>query len=186
MKSRGCWAAPSFRQVSPRRQGTPNARASLTPVEIRYLADCLEHAPTLAQWHFERWKHFVEGDSPERRLRLLLTRRPSRDPNRPGCRRGSAVARLRDAGRIRHGDKTRSHAVDGRCLRRAEFRRRGIASTLVHRAVREAADLGVAKLYLFTTGPEREALYAGLGWSVFDRPIYLGVERVLMSIVPAR
>jgi GNAT superfamily N-acetyltransferase len=63
-----------------------------------------------------------------------------------------------------------------------DFRRRGIASALVRRVVDEARTLDVSELYLFTTGPWRERLYAGLGWSVIDRPIYLEIERVLMSI----
>ena len=65
-----------------------------------------------------------------------------------------------------------------------EFRRRGIASALVKRVVREAVELSVARLYLYTTGAMREKLYADLGWKVLERPIYLGVARVVMSIVP--
>ena len=60
-----------------------------------------------------------------------------------------------------------------------EFRRRGIASALVRRVMEEAKAIGVPQLFLFTTGPWRERLYAGLGWSVIDRPIYLEIERVL-------
>jgi GNAT superfamily N-acetyltransferase len=155
-------------------------------VEIRYLADCPEHAPTLAQWHFEQWKHFVEGDSPERRQRLLLARAGRRaiptvfvaidDEQLLGS------ATLAEFDMETHRDLT-PWMVD--VFVAPQFRRGGIASALVHRVVHEAADLGVARLYLFTTGPMREALYAGLGWSVLDRPMYQGVERVLMSIVPS-
>jgi N-acetylglutamate synthase-like GNAT family acetyltransferase len=65
-----------------------------------------------------------------------------------------------------------------------QLRRRGIASTLVRRIVEEAHGLGVAELYLFTTGKMREQLYVDLGWSVIDRPIYQDDEHVLMSIRP--
>ena len=67
-----------------------------------------------------------------------------------------------------------------------EFRRRKIASILVRRVVEEARELGVGELYLFTTGAMREGLYAGLGWTVIDRPVYQHAERALMSICPTR
>lgn len=96
------------------------------------------------------------------------------------------VRNLSDAGRIRHGDAARPDALDGRCVCGAgisPLRDRLRAGPCI---VGEAADLGVAKLYLWTTGAMREALYAGLGWSVLERPMYQGVERALMSIVRSR
>ncbi len=65
-----------------------------------------------------------------------------------------------------------------------QLRRRKIASILVARIVDEARALGVAELYLFTTGKMREELYTGLGWTVMDRPVYREIERLLMSIRP--
>jgi GNAT superfamily N-acetyltransferase len=154
-------------------------------MEIRYLADCLEHAPSLAQWHFEQWKHLVEGDSPQRRLRLLLSRAGHRAIPTVFVALGSSQL-LGSATLAEHDMETRPELTPWMVdvFVAPEFRRRGIASLLVRRIVREAAELGVGELYLFTTGPDREKLYAGLGWSVRERPLYLGVERVLMSIVP--
>jgi len=155
-------------------------------MEIRYLADCPERTPTLAQWHFEQWKHIVDGDSPERRQRLLLARANHRAvPTVFVAVDGDLL--LGSATLAEHDMETRPNLTPWMVdvFVAPEFRRRGIASVLVRRVVREAAELAVAELYLFTTGEMREKLYADLGWKVVERPLYLGVERVVMSIVPS-
>src|ERR1700730_8621758 len=159
-------------------------------MEIHYLADVLAHAPMLAQWHYDQWHALAvarsgKEDSPERRLNLLLAR-----ANR---RVVPTVFVAVDGERLLGSATLAEHEMETRLeltpwmvdvFVALEFRRRGIASALVKRVVREAAELGVAELYLYTTGPWREKLYASLGWSVCERPVYLGIERVLMSIVP--
>jgi len=154
-------------------------------IEIHYLADLPAHAPMLAQWHYDEWRHFVDGDSPERRLRLLLARANHRAvPTVFVAVDGTRL--LGSATLAEHDMETRPDLTPWMVdvFVAPEFRRRGIASALVKRVVHEAAELGVGELYLFTTGVWREVLYAGLGWQVLGRPLYLGVERVLMSIVP--
>ena len=156
-------------------------------IEIHYLADLPEHAPMLAQWHFAQWQHFVEGDSGERRLRLLRER--ANHCAVPTVLIAVDGSQLLGSATLAEFDmETRRDLTPWMAdvFVAPEFRRCGIASALVHRIVGEAADLGVAKLYLWTTGAMREALYAGLGWSVLERPMYQGVERALMSIVPSR
>jgi hypothetical protein len=59
-----------------------------------------------------------------------------------------------------------------------------VGSALVRAVVDEAARLGVAALYLYTTSRENEAFYRGLGWSVRERVEYLGKRRVIMEITP--
>jgi GNAT superfamily N-acetyltransferase len=155
-------------------------------IEIHYLADFPAHAPLLAQWHYEQWRELEEGDSPERRLNLLRARANHRSaPTLFVALDGERL--LGSATLAEHDMETRLNLTPWMVdvFVAPEFRRRGIASALVKRVVHEAAELGVAELYLYTTGPWREQLYAGLGWSVCERPIYLGVERVLMSIVPS-
>ena len=154
-------------------------------MEIEYLADHLDFTPTLAKWHYDQWKDFVDGDSVERRQQQLRARARHRAvPTVFVAFEGAQL--LASATLAEHDMDTRldltPRMVD--VFVAPEFRRRGIASALVRRIVHEAAELGVAELYLFTTGHEREGLYAGLGWSVRERPIYRGVERVLMSIAP--
>jgi GNAT superfamily N-acetyltransferase len=154
-------------------------------VEIEYLADHLDFVPALAKWHYDQWKDFVDGDSIDRRVQLLLTRARHRAV--------PTIFVAFDGAQLLGSATLAEHDMDTRLdltpwmvdvFVAPEFRHRGIASALVRRIVHEAAELGVAELYLFTTGHERERLYAGLGWSVRERPIYRGVERVLMSIAP--
>jgi GNAT superfamily N-acetyltransferase len=155
-------------------------------MEIGYLADHLDFALTLAGWHYEQWKGLHENDSVGQRIEFLKA-----GANRlkipavfvaieNGELRGSATLAASDMETRR---ELTPWMIDVYVA--PQWRRRGIASQLVHRVVVEAAALKVAELYLFTTGPWREQLHAGLGWSVIDRPIYLGIERVLMSIHPA-
>ncbi len=154
-------------------------------MEIGYLADHLEFASTLAQWHYREWRNFFENDSVERRLTLLAAR-----SNRcaiPTIFVAFENGELRGSATLAESDMaTRRDLTPWMCdvYVAREFRRRGIASALVRRVVLEAKQLKVPEVYLFTTGPEREGLYASLGWSVVGCPDYLGVERVLMSIRP--
>jgi GNAT superfamily N-acetyltransferase len=160
-------------------------------IEIHYLADFPAHAPMLAQWHYDQWHALAlarsgKEDSLERRLNLLLARANHRVV--PTVFVALEGERLLGSATLAEDEmETRPELTPWMVdvFVAPEFRRRGIASVLVKRVVREAAELGVPELYLYTTGPWREKLYAGLGWSVRERPLYLGIERVLMSIAPS-
>lgn len=154
-------------------------------MEIAYLADYPHLAPTLAEWHYQQWNRMHANDSVARWLEYLRgASNRLRIPSvfvavENGNLLGSAT--LADYDMETRRDLTPWLAD---VFVAPEFRRRGIASALVRRVVEEAKALLVPQLYLFTTGPWRERLYAGLGWSVIDRPIYLEIERVLMIIRP--
>jgi GNAT superfamily N-acetyltransferase len=140
----------------------------------------------LAQWHYEQWQALEKEDSPERRLALLHARANHRAV--PTVFVALDGARLLGSATLAERDmETRLELTPWMVdvFVAPEFRRRGGASAIVKRVVREAAELGITQLYLYTTGPWREKLYAGLGWSVRERPIYLGIERVIMSIAPS-
>jgi GNAT superfamily N-acetyltransferase len=152
-------------------------------MEIAYLADHLDFAPTLAQWHYQQWNWLHENGSVARRLDSLIEAANRR-------RIPSVFVAIEDV-ELCGSATLAEYDMDTRrdltpwmadVFVSPDFRRRGIASALVRRVVDEARTLDVSELYLFTTGPWRERLYAGLGWSVIDRPIYLEIERVLMSI----
>jgi N-acetylglutamate synthase-like GNAT family acetyltransferase len=63
---------------------------------------------------------------------------------------------------------------------RPEYRRRGIATTLVLRIVEEARALRFETLYLFTEHSEH--LYARLGWSVIERTVFSSAEVTVMAL----
>lgn len=59
-------------------------------------------------------------------------------------------------------------------------RGKGVGSALVRQVVREAAHMGMAKLYLFT--PNSEALYQKLGWEPVEYSEYRGSRITIMSV----
>jgi GNAT superfamily N-acetyltransferase len=156
-------------------------------MEIEYLADHTSFARTLAGWHYDEWHGLREGDSVERRIEFLLAAANRRVIP-------TAFVALEQGELVGSATLAESDMETRRDLSpwlidvfvTPPARRRGIASALTMRVVREAAELKVPKLYLFTTGPMREHLYARLGWMVQDRPEYRGVERVLMAIWPGK
>jgi N-acetylglutamate synthase-like GNAT family acetyltransferase len=60
----------------------------------------------------------------------------------------------------------------------------GIASALVGRVERAAAEMGSEKIYLFT--PSSEKLYAGLGWTLIEYSSHHGLKIAIMSKVLTR
>ena len=81
----------------------------------------------------------------------------------------------------------RRHDVEGRddlspwvggVFVREAFRGRGIAAALCQVAEAKAWSLGNEKLYLFTI--DHQALYARLGWKVYERAMWRGLESTIM------
>ena len=154
-------------------------------IQIDYLADHPSFVETLAAWHHEAFGRLTPGDSVVGRIEWL--RRRANHRAIPMVIVATLEGELAGSATLAESDmETRRDLTPWMTdvFVKPECRRRGIASTLVRRIVEEAGALGVSELYLFTTGKMREHLYAGLGWSVIDRPIYLDAERVLMSIRP--
>jgi predicted N-acetyltransferase YhbS len=154
-------------------------------VQIHYLADDPSFIETVAPWHFEAFGRLTPADSVGRRIELLHSRANHRAI--PTVMVATIDGELVGSATLAESDmQTRRDLTPWMTdvFVAPEFRRRKIASIVVRRIVDEARELGVAGLYLFTTGKMRERLYAGLGWSVVDRPIYQDAERVLMSIRP--
>jgi len=154
-------------------------------MEIAYLADYPDFAPMLAEWHYQEWNRLHANDSVARRLESL--RAASNRRRIPSVLVAVENGELRGSATLAEYDmETRRDLTPWMTdvFVAPEFRRRGIAAALVRRVMEEARSIGVLQLYLFTTGPWRERLYAGLGWSVIDRPIYLAIERVLMITRP--
>jgi N-acetylglutamate synthase-like GNAT family acetyltransferase len=61
-----------------------------------------------------------------------------------------------------------------------DHRRQGIGSALVVRAVDEASEISVERLYLYT--PDQERFYTRLGWSVVEQCQYRGEDVVVMTL----
>ena len=59
------------------------------------------------------------------------------------------------------------------------YRRQGVGAMLMNRIDREAIQLGLERLYLFT--PDQEAFYSTLGWEVILNDYYNGRPIVIME-----
>jgi GNAT superfamily N-acetyltransferase len=156
-------------------------------MRISYFADHPEYLPTLAKWFFREWRDLISEETLED-----YTQKLRGHAQRDGVPMGFVAM---DGEQLLGSASLVTYDMDGRedlspwlaCLYvAAEFRRRGIGSALVQRVVQEAHVQEFAEIYLYTTGQEREDFYVGLGWSVHERVMYLGKERVIMSIVPTQ
>jgi N-acetylglutamate synthase-like GNAT family acetyltransferase len=59
------------------------------------------------------------------------------------------------------------------------FRRQGIGSALIQRAVEEVRSMGIIKFFLFT--PDQEQFYARLGWTRLEQTEFRNFQVVIMS-----
>jgi GNAT superfamily N-acetyltransferase len=150
-------------------------------MRIGYLEDNVALIPTLARWHYEEWDSLNPNSSVEmyvQRLQSHLGRK--RIPTTfVASSRGIPIG---SASLVTHDMATRTdlspwlasvYVVPG-------YRGQGIGSALVHRVVKEAQELGVDTLYLFT--PDREGFYTSLGWSTIEHIEYRGRQVVIMAI----
>ena len=125
--------------------------------KIKYLADCLDAVPILAQWLFNEWGY----RSPDGTVQGMMDN-PSRRLNRDGLPIALvAVEKGKPLGTASLGVKE----VDirpkyehwlGTVYVHEPFRGKGIGSLLIEATAREVAKLGIEDLYLCTRRAETE------------------------------
>ena len=156
-------------------------------ITIDYLANRPELAERLARWSWNEWQwvYNQRGQTFDHALKNYQER-SNRD-----CLPLALVALDKDNGEIIGTVSLKPNDLEIRlamtpCLGGMfvppEWRRRGVASLLVRRAVEEAARLKLPILYLWTDSPGAEALYLKLGWTVIERMEYGGKPIVAMKI----
>ncbi|HEY3209860.1 MAG TPA: GNAT family N-acetyltransferase [Actinomycetota bacterium] len=59
------------------------------------------------------------------------------------------------------------------------YRGQGIATVLVHHSEKQAAQMGIPRLYLYT--PYVEHFYERLGWLTIKRDLYVGQAVAIMA-----
>ncbi|MCP4230028.1 MAG: GNAT family N-acetyltransferase [bacterium] len=150
-------------------------------MRIEYLADYPQHLRQLAEWHHTEWSKYNPGDTVEKRVERMQAHLGKRQVPTTfvaldgGVLMGSACILEQDMheGRLDLTPWLASVYVS------PDFRKRGVGSALVARVEEEARALGVETLYLYT--PDRESLYARLGWAVLERREYMGDAVVIME-----
>ena len=159
-------------------------------MHIEYLADHPGFIPTLARWHHEQWKHLDPGDSVEKRIAQLQAHLREQQipttfvamslPDGAGSERDRAEV-LGSASLIAHDMDTHPELSPwlASVFVTPEHRGRGIGTALVQRVIQEAAALGVARLYLFTT-PDKQGFYTRLGLSLIEHTRYRGYRQLVM------
>ena len=143
-------------------------------MDIRYLADYPEAVPVLAAWIFNEWSYLYPAMTLEDVLRFLRERVNRErlpltlvafDGGRPVGTVSLTTFDMETRGDLEHWLTSLYVA--------APWRRRRIGSGLVEAAVRKASELGVGKLFLFTTEAALAGLfYAKLGWTVKEHTAY--------------
>jgi GNAT superfamily N-acetyltransferase len=150
-------------------------------MQIANVADHPDLIDTIARWHWDQWGHADPGGSAQSWAESLR-RRANRD-------RIPATYVALDEGElcgtvllVRHDMSTHRELtpwVAGVYVA-PPHRHKGIASALVRHAVRQAAAMGVTRLYLYT-GSAR-GLYEKLGWHAIAQDHYEGHPVTIMAL----
>ena len=149
-------------------------------MEIAWLADHPELAPTIAAWHWAEWGHTDPGGSLEawtagiakraRRGEIPTTLVAFVDGELAGST--SLVEYDMDI----HRDLT--PWVSGVYVA-PEYRGSGVGTRLIRAAEDAAASIGVGRLYLYTSSAE--PFYARLGWETIRHDRYGGESVAIMA-----
>jgi predicted N-acetyltransferase YhbS len=152
-------------------------------VDILYLADRQEVAPTLAAWIYNEWSYlypemtrhdvlnFLHERINKEKLPLTLVAFEAGEPV------GTVSLRTFDMETRRN----LPHWLTSLYVIKP-WRRKGIGSSLVEAAEKKAAELNIGKLFLFTTDaalPGR--FYSNLGWAVKERTTYHSYPVIIME-----
>ena len=150
-------------------------------VQVDSIADHLDLVDLIAQWHFAEWGHldpfgtlqaWTEG--------LRLRTRRNQIPTTYVALEGQEL--LGSVTLVEHDMLTRpdlSPWLAGVYVTPAH-RHKGIGSMLVHYAIREAAQMGVKRLYLYTHAARE--FYIKLGWHLLAEDEYEGQSVAIMMV----
>lgn len=137
-------------------------------MEIKYLADCIEWATTLAEWHFQEWHKFLPEWSRDEALEELLTHKQRRSiPTTLIAVENSKMIGSVSLVLVDNEELTNLSPWLASLFVALQWRGKGIARKLVERAVEEASEIGISRLYVYT--PHHEAFYLHLGWTVMEK-----------------
>lgn len=140
-------------------------------ITIRYLADCREHIPTLAQWFHDEWGYMHTGSSVEQEAeRIENCLNHDTIPMVIIVEKNGEI--LGSASIVEHDMDTHTHLSPwlANVYVKRQSRRKGIGTILVKRILEESTKLGIKALFLFT--PDRSQFYEKFGWKTIEEPVY--------------
>ena len=151
-------------------------------MNIEYLEDRPECIAELADLHFAEWSYLNPGETLEGKAEYLKS----------NCgRNGVPSFVIAVEGTVLMGSASLiAHDMDDRpdltpwladVYVKSKFRRQGVATALIRRIEAEAKSAGIARLFLYT--PDAAELYRHLGWTIFEKCRYHGVDVVIMTKV---
>lgn len=149
-------------------------------MEIKYLADCKEHIPTLAQWFYDKWGYMHEGSSVEREIKQLKDRlNHDRIPLTVVAEKGGEV--IGSASIVEDDMDTHKHLSPwlANVYVKSEYRRKGIGTVIIIRILEESKKLGIKKFYLFT--PDMNRFFEKIGWETIEEPQYKNQKVYMME-----
>ena len=158
----------------------PKQRVQVMGIEVEFLADHPDLTSILAAWFFDQWGQNNPNLSPEI-LEAAVKERLNRDFP-PLClvafHRQKPVATAALKVREMETHPQFEHWL-GNVYVLTDYRRQGIATLLIRRLLRQAKQIGIRNLYLYTRG--QEELYEKLGWQTIEQLIYHGRQAKIMQ-----
>lgn len=152
----------------------------MTYMKIEYLEDRPELISELADFHFAEWSYLNPGETLEGKAEYI----------RSNCGRNGVPSFVIavEGTELMGSASLIAHDMDNRpdltpwladVYVKPMFRRQGIATALIRRIETEAKSAGIARLFLYT--PDAAELYRHLGWSMFEKCRYRGVDVDIMT-----
>lgn len=147
-------------------------------MKIKYLTDSKKDISKVIDWLYEQWGGNYEYGRNVWKKRINNRLEKKAVPTTfVALIDGEAVA---TASLIKHDMDTRKDLTPwlADVFVKKDYRKRGIASSLVKRVITEAEEIGFSKIYLYSR--EAEGLYKKLGWELIERTNYYGDEVPIM------
>jgi N-acetylglutamate synthase-like GNAT family acetyltransferase len=149
-------------------------------VQIFNLRDRGYHIPAIAGWLFDEWDHLRPGSNVSDVIKRLASRcKAERIPSVHVAEINAMPVGTISLVEYEMDIRTNLNPWVTAVYIHPDYRNRGIGSALVRHIETVAIELGVENLYLFT--PDKQRMYATLGWKVIENLAYRQMDVSIMA-----